>query len=289
MLFCLLVFCKEVTSQGVQGGLPFAPGQRYEVGFSVCTSYHANGSVASSVLYDECNSFCCGGQVILNSTNLDCCGSREHGSPYSTLYERCCSWWTGHGRAYSKFSFVGSVGCCGTSLIDWGQDRCCYGDSRIVPSVFQWQTQKCCQGRVLPAPASARPSWYADCCGSTATYDKRTHSCPCGDGNVVSGPSSRTTCCRSSNGATAPYISDSQICCNGAVGMKENRFCCGSLPVVGVVGESVCCNGKLAAVVPPNANLTECCNGSPYDPRFNVCCESRLLEVVEGADQCCGR
>uniref|UniRef100_F6WNF1 Galaxin-like repeats domain-containing protein n=1 Tax=Ciona intestinalis TaxID=7719 RepID=F6WNF1_CIOIN len=242
-------------------------------------------------MYDECNSFCCGGQVILNSTHLDCCGSRDFGSPYSKRYERCCEWWTGHGRAHSKRSFnYGSVGCCGASVIDWGRDRCCYGDSRIVPSVFYYRRQKCCGGRVIPISRTLANHWDAGCCGTTSTYDKRRQSCPCDDGQVVDAPSSRTGCCRSPYGGTAPYIPDTQICCNGVVGNKTNNFCCDNLSAVGVVGESVCCGGNLVTISPPNANLTECCNGSPYDPRFNVCCNSDVLNDSPSStsSSCCG-
>ncbi|XP_078485371.1 uncharacterized protein LOC100185953 [Ciona intestinalis] len=304
-VFVVLVSCfHNVCSQSGEG-LPFEHGERYEVGFAVCNTHAADGSISSSVMYDECNSFCCGGQVILNATHLDCCGSREFGSPYSKLYERCCKWWTGHGRAHSKLSFgPGSVGCCGASVIDWGRDGCCYGDSRIVPSVFNYRRQKCCGGRVRTVRKKYRRrlmtgyfkkllytvihEWNAGCCGSTSSYDKRRQSCPCDDGQVVDATSSRTACCRSPYGVTAPYIPDTQICCNGVVGNKTNNFCCDNLSAVGVVGESVCCSGSLLTISPPNANLTECCNGSPYDPRFNVCCNSRLMGVVEGANQCCG-
>nr|XP_002129988.1 uncharacterized protein LOC100185953 [Ciona intestinalis] len=288
-LFVVLVSCFHNVCGQSGEGLPFEHGERYEVGFAVCNSHAADGSISSSVMYDECNSFCCGGQVILNSTHLDCCGSRDFGSPYSKRYERCCEWWTGHGRAHSKRSFnYGSVGCCGASVIDWGRDRCCYGDSRIVPSVFYYRRQKCCGGRVIPISRTLANHWDAGCCGTTSTYDKRRQSCPCDDGQVVDAPSSRTGCCRSPYGGTAPYIPDTQICCNGVVGNKTNNFCCDNLSAVGVVGESVCCGGNLVTISPPNANLTECCNGSPYDPRFNVCCNSRLMGVVEGANQCCG-
>lgn len=69
----------------------------------------------------------------------------------------------------------------------------------------------------LPLPNGV-PRHYTQCCGRTATYDRRFDSCPCDDGTIVNVTAPNSACCETPEGLKTPYTRDIELCCpNGRV------------------------------------------------------------------------
>jgi len=261
------------------------PGSFVESGYAICTKFNHDGTT-DRLLYDTCTSFCCGGTVYTNKTGLDCCGSPEYGSPIWPRFQKCCEWWTGHGRAHSKRKYTHSASCCGADLVFWGVQQCCFG-GREPPQVYDRRRHICC-GAKRVSSATLFP-WQSKCCGQSASFDGRLQSCPCNDGQVLDIPDLYADCCLSPDGDGTPYNTRHSFCCNGKVGKLETNFCCANY-TLGIKGKQVCCNGILKDLAVPDSKITECCNGIPYDPISQICCEGVLLDQdgSSGKMQCCG-
>jgi len=261
-----------------QFGDELLEGSFHDVGFAQC-----QGSSGQNFTYDECTSFCCGGKIITNATDVDCCGSMQFGSPYNTRYRKCCSWWTGHGAAHSKFWRHHNIGCCGTELINWARQACCYG-SIGPPQVFDWKRQICCDSHAVNAVT--RDPHMSSCCGVKRSYDKRGQSCPCNDGTVLDVSEEKSECCENDLGEKSAYVIAKEICCNGQVGNRETHFCCLDNDL-GEYGKSVCCEDGLRDAV--NATNRACCDGQPFNEDTHLCCDGELIPHKNGETQCCGK
>jgi len=261
------------------------PGSFVESGYATCTKFNSDGTT-DTFIYDRCTSFCCGGTVYTNKTGLDCCGSPEYGSPIWPRFQKCCEWWTGHGRAHSKRKYTHSASCCGADLVFWGVQQCCFG-GREPPQVYDRRRHICC-GSKRVSSATLFP-WQSKCCGQSASFDGRLQSCPCNDGQVLNIPDLYADCCLSTDGYGKPYNTKHSFCCNGKVGMEETHFCCANY-TLGLKGKQVCCDGILKDLAFPDPKVTKCCNGIPYDPISQICCEGVLIDQISttGDMKCCG-
>jgi len=264
-------------------GPPLFGGHQVEAGYAICERFNEDGST-NSFMYDECTSFCCGGTVYKNRTGLDCCGSSTYGSPIWLRYQKCCEWWTGHGKAHPKSRYRRTAGCCGTELVFWGIQQCCFHDEE-PPQVYDKRRHICC-GSKRVSIKSMFP-WQSKCCGMTSSFDHRLQSCPCNDGQVMDVPQAQSSCCYTLNGLGTPYNIRNDICCNGEVGKAKDYFCCANSSL-GRLGHQVCCSGSLVSLSVPDYTLTECCGGEPYNPKIQVCCSDLLYDIFNGTTECCG-
>jgi len=252
-------------------------------------------SAGVAALYD-CNSMCCGGEVVAKSAG-SCCGNADKGQVYDPAAEICCVF-NGQVAVHVRDEDEGGY-CCGVELITNSMSTstaCCGGWKSAEP--FNYFTEMCCGGKRNPVADTA----FGACCGDVA-FDRRNQSCPCGSPPVAD--SAYTSCC---NGVS--FGLGYEFCCNGAVGSSFDSVCCGGAIVATsagsatgccelVSGESVqydtgaqvCCGGVLSDVAEGTVCCggavvagDGCCDGVAYDTAGAVCCNG----LVQEGDGCCG-
>jgi len=76
--------------------------------------------------------------------------------PYFIIlrFEKCCEWWTGHGKAHPKSTMNHRAGCCGAERITWGAQSCCYGHPD-PPQVYDHATELCCNAHKVNSEFNA--------------------------------------------------------------------------------------------------------------------------------------
>lgn len=260
-------------NEGGQG--PFTP---FDFGIEIC----CNGEIFPLIEGTREEVICCGGTIIPNPQQQDCCGD-ELFDPNEGI---CCN------GVFINDADALSV-CCGEAVISQDQN-CCngapFGEGQgcCGGEVFDASTNVCCRNMVTPNPGIS----LAGCCpqgdGTFGVFNTENQLC-CNGQATDQESNEDDECC-----GTTTINSESEICCDGTAVMitndNVNPGCCGTTEAINL-NTHICCDGTGRALIGISPMNAQCCGESVIDTSTNVCCGDQSFPIADGAnptpEACC--
>ncbi|GAB6022761.1 hypothetical protein CHUAL_006855 [Chamberlinius hualienensis] len=236
-------------------------------------------TASGTTVYNRATELCCEGTPYLADNQVSyCCGNQLISDTSSYI---CCN-----GNIKSKPNPTKTI-CCGSEAIDNSVNACINGQSTPIPAsdiaagrtnvcikssieyeFYNKQDEICCEGTLFDnVPQKTL------CCGGQ-TFDITVSKC-CNNKIIeVEGDALRTQCCGDSY-----YNLKTQNCCDGVPLYKNTSvtysFCCGNQ--IYDFDSYACCDNQL---IPIQDRSTEgCCGVQIYNPQTQYCCNNLPVDI----------